>query len=415
MDWILILVLLFIFFISFFLWSNINNDVVDLNKFEGNRINKINLPEIKKIFKKSDAFSLYNSGVISDYILGDSISAQKYYIKSLKAIKPNTKEKNFIIDKIKNRIKVDGEKEYDEKQDILPNIAGLKEILESTIRGLGPPRPPRQKNITNQPPVNGWIAKIVNAVPLPLPIKPIKSDKEEKIDKKIEWHTDIQNVHDHILNEQLLKQYTIIKNETTKSPMNFYEIKQFLTDLKNDESPSKTKISKTDIDQAINLINHIQPRDQSIVRLGGVTEEKFIGTLFNRILDSPNKDEILSSMVENMKESWSNGSPVCVTGRVCRMLSSFSHLDKNPIIGKLMTLQVLKNEIFGKAGKIQTDIINKLGNDEKNNYINNSNSQESKKIDEHIKSSIREMILKEYSEIADKKTLSEIIKEVESI
>ena len=405
-----------------------HTNYIDYNKLEGTTITSRNIDIIKKIasqksLRRDDvSISLYNKGMIYDYYMGDSKNAMKYYMESLNSLSSSTPKKNFIIDKIRNRIKINKIKEYDDKYTTISSIDVLEHTLNETINNIKKDNdmkkierirkmyyhnpfvnPLQQEYDLNHPKIETPIIRpkvIIDTPPKENTDKKLKDQKEFKQ----EWIIDTQNVHDHLLNEQMLEQFNIMKLENKNLPiMSLYQIGDCISKIKDISSTTKQNIDK--------LLKYIQPKDQKIMKLGQITEEEYIGILFNRILTSKNKDQLLNVFLSNMKDCWNNGSPVCVTGRITRYLSSFAHLDENPKIGILKTYQSLKNEIFGKAGKIQTDIVEKLDSTELEKYNKGINQE----TDKRIKDEILNMINVEYSKLYPKSILDDIIKDMDAI
>lgn len=440
---LIILSLLFyciVLFINKIKYNDINRKLNDeLNDIEGNIITKDKEEYIIKKLNNTndnDAMSLYQSGMILDYYYGDAKSAQDYYIKSLENIKNNNPKNNAIISKIKNRLITDGIREYDEKQQNLPNPDIIQNILNKTIKGLQKQNKRKiatwsdylthnnltynngnniqiqnvNNNIVNNTNINAN-NNINNIIITNTRIKEKRYEKyKENIKDNVEWLIDKQNVHDHLLNDQMLKQYNIIKEENKKPVMNFYMLEQLISYIKYDREIKD--IPQKYIDDSLKLIRFIRPKDQKITKLNNIKEEEYLGTLFNRALDSDNKKELICSLLNNMSDAWNNGHPVCVTGRITRYLSSFAHLDKNTNIGILLTIQALKNEIFEKSGKIQNEVLGKLSYEDRNKYNNDIDKILSENIDREIKSKIRETVMSDYSKIYHINTLEDILKEI---
>jgi hypothetical protein len=80
-------------------------------------------------------------------------------------------------------------------------------------------------------------------------------------------------------------------------------------------------------------------------------------------------------------------------------------MDTNPNIGRLVTKEVIRNEIMEKAGKIQTDTIQALTPEQQKTYNSNVDTTE---IDGKIKDKISTMIDSEYKPIIDAPTLEKI-------
>jgi len=407
-----IFVLLGILFFLIYLPKKENVTVL-LNRIDGNHPSQQTNEVLHLLHHKQDKtpLELYQIGNLYDHHYGQANLAQQYYTKSIQQIqkdltyfpqslltkpKQNIETQNqnietqnqhietqnqqqiqearIVLDRIQNRIDINDVKEYDEFRNHLPQLIQLQQQVDLAQQQIHIKAP---KTTTKQ---------------------------------KVEWKIDTQNVHDHYLNDEMVKQFETIKKENfqKKYPIpKLREVRDSLDTILKDEKERKEYSQK--IKNAKEMLDEIEHKDQPLVKLNGMREEDFVGHLWCRITHQPNEQELSKSFIQNLNDSMEGR--VCVTGRITRLFSSFAHLDSDPKIGMLLTKEVVKNEVLGKAGKIQTDIINSLSSEEKTKYNENKDKILGKQIDDRIRKEIKDMITKDYSQIVPSEVLLPIEKD----
>lgn len=372
-----------------------------LEDIEGNTVSSHVQSVLANLEQKTNKtpLDLYQIGSVYDYHYGNPILAEQYYQQSIEQIRSTTlkpsyfpqsllrrQEDHMVLDRIQNRIDINDWKEYDEFHETLPHLVQLQRDIDATKQSFHRLRYTQWKEEKET--------------------KTKKDEEEKKKDQKkqepkreVEWKIDTQNVHDHFLNEEMVKQIEIISKENeqfNRTIPSVSTIKQRLSSSlsTNDQLDYTSKLS-----HAYLMLDKIVEHDQGLVKLHGKTEGWFLGHLWARIESQPNRTELSKMFIQNLHDSWNHGKPVCVTGRITRALSSFAHLDSNPSIGQLLTKEIIRNEILEKAGKIRDEVVKTFSAVDQALYLSSTTSPPSPRIlaiDEKIKLELSTMIDKEY-------------------
>ena len=376
---------------------------------------------------------LYQLGILHEYQYHKPEHAEQYYQQSLSQIQtqlsrrqyypqslfrqdPRLHEMQTVVDRIRNRMDVNDLQEYDEFHDALPHMIQLQRDLEETQARINQfrirDREYKERHEQKARQERKEEKKVGEHKEQKEGKKEGKEKKEEK-KKEIEWKIDTQNVHDHFINESLVKQFNSIEQQNireSKSPASIYQIKQSLGSF----LPSSEQIEyQPKIHKAGLMLDKIRENDQGLVRLHGRTEEYFLGHVWTHLASQPNKAEISKCFIQNLVDSWNKGSPVCVTGRITRVMSSFAHLDSDPRIGLLVTKEVVRNEIMEKVAKIRNEILQALPADQRKKYEDaTETTPETQQIEARMKTAMETMIQKEYGMIVDPGLLTTIKNEV---
>jgi hypothetical protein len=329
----------------------------------------------------------YRIGGVYDFILHDTNTAQNYYLEAVNQIKKNSNTTNdvieindniFIRDRLEDRIRINFDAEHDD------NIFRLRHLMD----------------------LNNELKNL-----------------EIKIDKKIEsntpiedhitWKSDSQNVHDSNINNELRESYEKIKKYNKNNNIFLWDINDIIGYIKN---INPTEMETHNIPDAINMLEYIQINNAHISKIN-VSEKKFISEIFSKIIcekEEKKRINMLENLMMNLKESYGNGTPVCVTGRTTRILSSFAGNDDS--IGIFKSKPVIKNEIFLKAGNIRNRLFNNVSKEVQEQYNNNIKNIDTQNLEYNMKSEIRNMINSDYSKliIEDKKFIDNIIEEIDS-
>lgn len=263
------------------------------------------------------AIDYYRMGEVFDHVYSRPEEAQRYYDRALKQVQ-NTKEpeRRFIVDRMADRIRIDDVREYDEVHRNLPQLVRLQEqyqIARSAIR----------------------------------PIETKK--KEDKLEANVAWTQDSQNVHDTALSDGVVTQYQKLKREGIV----FDKLDQVIKEVGMVDYGSKPEdvVAK---DNAVKMLKFIDTHPAPLVKLAGDTEEQLVGSVWSRIKAPMQKksEELKKSFISGLHECYNNGSPVCVSGRAARVMTSLAHLDMDPEMGILRTKEALRNEILSRSSVI---------------------------------------------------------------
>lgn len=210
-------------------------------------------------------------------------------------------------------------------------------------------------------------------------------------EKEMKWHSDSQNVHDSSITDEIKRQYDTIKEQNSEYYL------WTLDDIKNyikHEYSASSAVENSYKEDACKLLDYIQTQhDRNIMKISD-TEDNFISQVFTRIYNM-NNPTIMENFVMNLKDAYSDGLPVCITGRTSRIISSFAGQDG---LGILKSQQVLKHEIYGKAATIRDRLLNAADEEERKKY----EAGESTQVENTIKKEIESMV-DEYLSVSNKK------------
>jgi hypothetical protein len=325
-------------------------------------------------FKFNKPIDDFRIGHIYDYVFHDNKNATKYYKKALKKIKKKRDpDGEFIKTKLRDR-------------QILNQVAEIDDnIIWLDLNDFVPDDDPQQ-NI----------------------IKPADNVNIPEI--KTYWVSDSQNVHDTNINNELKSQYDLITNYNITNNIYIYSYNDIMAYLLNIYPTECNEMDKNNIEPAISMLEYIQKHNGNIMKLD-TNETYFIQQVFSKIMAADNmRITMLENFVLNLKQSWNENIPVCITGRTTRILSSFAFCDAG--IGILKSKQVIKNEIFAKAGTIQNKIINDYPPNIQEKY--NNGDDDMKYIDCRINEEIKKMVYNDYADSVDGDFLSDVLQEIHS-
>ncbi len=352
---------------------------------------------IDKIEKKRYISPLdsYRMGSVYDFILKDSKQAHKHYMKAISDVKsrPSSGGDIFIQTRLRDRIRInaiaeddDNKYDIDEVDELYNEIMNLEIMFDHLSRsGERSHRP-----------------------------------KSKKIEDKIEWTSDSQNVHDSNINNELKHGFKKI-TESNKDAFlwNISDIENYFNHVYTHEiSDAETH----NIKDSLKMLNYIKKKGASKIMKLGVSETNFISNVFTKMYceeDAKKRKTMMENFLLNLADSYNKGSPVCITGRVTRVLTSFSDMDENnPTLGILKAKPVIRNEILMKAANIRNKIYENADREIKDKYDSGENDHDVRQLEDDMKANISAMIENDYSNIKeeDSKFISDIYAEiVESI
>lgn len=244
-----------------------------------------------------------------------------------------------------------------------------------------------------------------------------------------EVRNDAQNVHETNVVNEMKNKYDEIKelNENEKSLLNLRENKdEFITDIKQKINNLNKQSNNEKYQKALQTLD-IMNKHNYISSLN-TTETDVLRNVWYRINsheNESNKDNLVESFVTSLSDciesDWSGKDhPVCITGRVTRVLNSLTLMDNNEKISQpVKTTEILRNEIFGKTYKIIQDELTKTDIDVAHAYngANESMSPELKEkveiFENHLKQTISDDIRNSYPDVKQE-TLVTLIKEAQA-
>lgn len=304
----------------------------------------VNSRKFVKYAPVSTSVDQYKLASIYDIVLKDFPKAQHYYRKALKN-NPNGFVTTKIADRLQLPVPYPEEYSYEIQQDLL--------------------------NYFNN------VAKSKSA--------------PKKLEKKVSWVSDSQNVHDSHINTQIKNNFKIISTNEAWSPsrcLSFLEVYKSKCDSQE----------KHNIENGSKMLKYIfdTPNNKStIMHLNGISEKQFIGHVFAKIAEMPEEKQktLMENLMLNLADSYGKGSPVCITGRTTRVLSTF---DGNDIgVEMFKSKPAIRNEILLKSANIRNKILDACDTELKAKYEKGTEDAETNNIIQKIKTEIKVM-LKEY-------------------
>ena len=165
------------------------------------------------------------------------------------------------------------------------------------------------------------------------------------------------------------------------------------------------------------MLDYIEKNGKQKIMKLNETERDFVGNVFTKIYnekDMKKQKTMMENFMMNLKESYKNGTPVCITGRTARIMSSFTNMDENnPTLGILKDKPILRNEMLLKAADIRNKLFNEASIEVQNKYNNSVQDKDTEDLELKMKKKIREIINKDYAELIfkDSNFVEGVIKE----
>jgi hypothetical protein len=313
----------------------------------------------------------YRIGNVYDFILKKPNRAHEYYIQALQQVRNNNDEHTeFIRTRLRDRVVVDREAELD---DVKYNIFNLHE-LDHELHNL---------------------EEILQQI-----YKNTESEKSSKtIEDRIKWEGDGQNVHDSNINDEIKQQYDYILDcNRDKFLWDFDDIKNYILNIYKPAS----EYEKNNIQPALDMLEYIRTANGNIVKLN-TSEQVFVSNVFTKIYnesDEKNHQTLMENFLLNLKDSNGSWTPVCITGRVTRIMSSFAGIDDtNPNLGILKSKPVLRNEILAKAADVRNRILESCPESLQKKYNNATSDDEVQDLEKKMKQEIQHRIYMDYADI----------------
>ncbi len=355
-----------------------SNDINTANKYLFCAKNKIRKTPLEN----------YRIGNMYDLVLKNNAEAHNYYLRAINQARDEQDEDAlFIRTRLRDRIDTNNIFEIDDANYDFFNLLELHNELMELERTL--------INMHTDEPNNDG----------------------KSLEERIRWVSDNQNVHDRNINDELRKGYDSIKDE---NKYNFIweipEIKDYILNIYANEAD---EAELPNIEPSIKMLDYIEKNGKQKIMKLNETERDFVGNIFTKIYnekDMKNRKTIMENFMMNLKESYKNGTPVCITGRTARIMSSFTNMDENnPTLGILKDKPILRNEMLLKAADIRNKIFNEASIEVQNKYNNSVQDKDTEDLELKMKKKIREIINKDYAELIfkDSNFVEGVIKEIE--
>jgi len=187
------------------------------------------------------------------------------------------------------------------------------------------------------------------------------NNRKEAIDTyfdKVQHYTnDPQNSHDPAVNNDLRKTLAAINDPTVDSQQMIEDARQAI---------AERSLSDIDRQKALQALN-IAAQGANISTLDSNEREVF-AQVWNRSLISDNRDNkedmqsaIISSLIDSISPN--TGLPVCINGRCARYIGALAVLDSDQSIGKVMTIEAYRNQIYQETNKIIEEAIDRAAHE----------------------------------------------------
>ena len=242
-----------------------------------------------------------------------------------------------------------------------------------------------------------------------------------------EWGPNVQNVHDSNLTEDVANSYKKIIRGLDFSGITdaeaIDEIRQSIDRLASEGDI--TRDQKLKANKTLNAM----VRSTGVFSKIGSSEKKILSNIWRRIHipeNEDNRENMTVALVENMASSVERngvaGSPVCMGGRVARVMSSLANMDHNPDVGVLKTKELVRNEVFSVAQQTyktfmedtiengETESMRKGAEDCKEGH----DTPESDAFEEVVKEKIEERLRNDYTELMSETDLNTLIGECQA-
>ena len=218
------------------------------------------------------------------------------------------------------------------------------------------------------------------------------------VENRIVQHIDMQNVHDTGVNASVrgslakLQGLNINKDDATK------DLQQFIDTIKYDTPEQKNKIEKV----LFKIFTDTEARYGE-----NLSEVEVLAMILAKSKGDPEKE---ASLVSSLEDCFENNETVCATGRVNRIVSSLSFLDKDVGV-PIVTNEMLRNDCFSRSGAIVKEAMKERGPEFEEKYNTGVSDEETVKFVEETKQKIEDDIRGSYKhlEAAPGVKLNEII------
>lgn len=167
-------------------------------------------------------------------------------------------------------------------------------------------------------------------------------------------HLDTQNVHDSAVNSNLRDTYDIILGDVNNI-LKFEStefIHDYIDDMKDFDATKKKNAKKT--------LDRMMSSNSKISAANNDTENTVLYNVWNRAnhsenIKNGNSTNIKNAIVEALADCVEDDNVVCSGGRSARIIASLATIDIDQTMGKVVTKQAYRNEVF----KLATESLNR--------------------------------------------------------
>lgn len=169
--------------------------------------------------------------------------------------------------------------------------------------------------------------------------QPKQQQREEFIEKSKVHVDNPQNVHDNAINATM------------------FQIVKRISDDNTEALPTKEQISNAIKDPVAKNVIKIFNSQNTVAALGGMSDLEVLQLVYLRCCNPKNdKQTMLESLTDNLKNCVENGNIVCVTGRVARIVSTLILLDFDENNWNMKLVDDYKAEILNKTKNIIQEV-----------------------------------------------------------
>lgn len=276
--------------------------------------------------KRKTPLDHYRIGVLHDHNYRDRIRAEEHYRLALAGIldaKDANQGERLIVDRLHDRLRMRADNDR-----VFEPLAFQLQVMADHARNT-------------------------------IAARPIAVPKQDILAAKVEWTGDTQNVHDSVMNDEMARQYFQLKKENTKPLLGIAEITHQIAIFNFGESQAD-KIAKH---RAMQMLEYLSRYDGAVTKFNGGRESDMLGLVWNRV---QNNREQTNAFITALSDAYNDGSPVCVTGRITRILSCLAH--SNGTLGIMKTREAIRNEVFQKCHQILEQNLQSAGEEFRKKY-----------------------------------------------
>jgi len=386
---------------------------------------------VRKLLKRNKRTALdeYRIGAIYEHNIGEQNEARKHYANAINILREQTHEQepeyNFIIDRIEDAIarqteidNIVGDLTVDIRDDLYDDFArdaaaidGLR-YIEFEINRLFPVDHTIDRD-TNPLLVLDTIRENVSANARKTPQE---TPRAERIEQKIKWNVDPQNVHDSNVTSNLSELYNkLVKlNDVSGSSMTHINAEKYAIDA----ITSSPRHSADEKNAALTALQHVMTTNGNISSIRSpnkaVCERDVLSAICGRIKNddnAKNSDELNIALTDALINCKENGKFVCTTGRVSRILTCIARLDKDPDLGVVNTRESLRNEAYKIAADVRDKKLSNITSELREKYDKNGDDEDVTNLVKLIQDDIRAEITAKMSDQMAEKDLKNVISE----
>lgn len=175
---------------------------------------------------------------------------------------------------------------------------------------------------------------------------------------------DLQNVHDHSVNNIIKSNIELLKKTYNVSEIDNDQLHNILYNKIFEDNGLSDE-------QRYNIIHVLQNLTNINHNYFDISELDSLKYISEYIKNQKNPDELLHILFIELSYCIEKGFMICTTGKISHIVSIMDGIDKN--FNSIKPIYIIKDEIKNLANTIRNNIINNASKEEVNNYINNIN------------------------------------------